>query len=55
MLAVLLGFVIRPLVVAPLLWRSRLESRERLFVIWCGLKGAVPILLASLAVVGGTA
>ena len=45
-LAVLLGFVIRPLVVAPLLWRSRLESRERLFVIWCGLKGAVPILLA---------
>jgi cell volume regulation protein A len=54
-LAVLLGFVIRPLVVAPLLWRSRLESRERLFVIWCGLKGAVPILLASLAVVGGTA
>ena len=24
-------------------------------MIWCGLKGAVPILLASLAVVGGTA
>jgi potassium/hydrogen antiporter len=55
LLAVLLGFVIRPLVVAPLLWPSRLGGRERLFVIWSGLKGAVPILLASLAVVGGTA
>jgi cell volume regulation protein A len=53
-LAVLLGFVIRPLVVAPLLFPSRLGRGERLFVIWCGLKGAVPILLASLAVVGGT-
>lgn len=55
LLAVLLGFVIRPLVVGPLLLPLRLDRRERLFVIWCGLKGAVPILLASLAVVGGTA
>ena len=53
-LAVLLGFVIRPLVVAPLLLPSRLSHGERLFVMWAGLKGAVPILLASLAVVGGT-
>jgi len=53
-LAVLLGFVVRPLVVAPLLLPSKLSRGERLFVMWAGLKGAVPILLASLAVVGGT-
>lgn len=53
-LAALLGFVIRPLVVYPLLQGSGLERNERLFVVWCGLKGAVPILLASLAVTGGT-
>jgi cell volume regulation protein A len=51
-LAVLLGFVIRPLVVAPLILPARLEHGERLFVMFAGLKGAVPILLASLAVVG---
>ena len=53
-LAVLLGFVVRPLVVAPLLLPSKLTHGERLFVMWAGLKGAVPILLASLAVVSGT-
>ncbi len=53
-LAVLLGFLIRPLVVYPLLLGSGLQRNERLFVVWCGLKGAVPILLASLAVTGGT-
>jgi len=53
-LAVLLGFVVRPLVVTPLLLPSKLSRGERLFVTWAGLKGAVPILLASLAVVGGT-
>jgi potassium/hydrogen antiporter len=53
-LAVLLGFVIRPLVVYPLLQGSGLGRNERLFVVWCGLKGAVPILLASLAITGGT-
>ena len=51
-LAVLLGFVIRPLVVGPLLAAMRLTWGERGFIVWCGLKGAVPILLASLAVVG---
>ena len=50
----LLGFVVRPLVVTPLLLPARLTRGERLFVTWAGLKGAVPILLASLAVVGGT-
>ena len=53
-LAVLLGLVIRPLVVTPLLLAVRLDWGERGFVVWSGLKGAVPILLASLAVVSGT-
>jgi cell volume regulation protein A len=53
-LAALLAFVARPLVVAPLLIPAQLTWGERGFVAWSGLKGAVPILLASLAVVGGT-
>jgi cell volume regulation protein A len=52
-LAALLAFVIRPLVVGVLLVPVRLERKERLFVIWSGLKGAVPILLAALALIGG--
>jgi cell volume regulation protein A len=50
-LAVLLGFVVRPLVIGLLLLPVRLSRGERLFVMWSGLKGAVPILLASLAVI----
>jgi|SRR5829696_6538570 len=52
-LAALLAFLIRPLVVGALLLPVRLDGRERLFVMWSGLKGAVPILLASLAIIGG--
>jgi potassium/hydrogen antiporter len=52
-LALLLAFVIRPVVVGPLLLPVRLDRGERLFVVWSGLKGAVPILLASLALIGG--
>ena len=53
-LAALLGLVIRPIVVGSLLVPMRLNWGERGFIVWSGLKGAVPILLASLAVVGGT-
>ena len=49
-LALLLAFVARPLAVAPLLTPVRLDRGEKLFVIWGGLKGAVPILLGALAV-----
>jgi cell volume regulation protein A len=49
-LALLLAFVIRPLVVAPLLAPVRLRLGERVFVLWGGLKGAVPILLGALVV-----
>ena len=51
-LAVLLAFVFRPLVVGGLLLPVRLDRAERLFVMWSGLKGAVPILLAALALIG---
>ncbi len=54
LLAVLLGFVVRPIVVGPLVAATNLSWGERGFVVWSGLKGAVPILLASLAVVSGT-
>jgi cell volume regulation protein A len=52
-LAALLIFVARPLAVAPLLAPVRLRLREKLFVAWGGLRGAVPILLAAFAVLGG--
>ena len=46
-LAVLLALVIRPVLVGLMLLPVRLEPGERLFVLWCGLKGAVPILLGT--------
>jgi potassium/hydrogen antiporter len=49
-LAALLALVIRPLLVGALLWPVRLRLNERLFVLWSGLKGAVPILLGAFIV-----
>jgi cell volume regulation protein A len=49
-LALILALVARPLAVVPLLLPVRLRHGERLFIAWGGLKGAVPILLGSLAV-----
>ena len=44
-LGALLMFVARPLLVGLLIVPIRLRPPERLFVLWSGLKGAVPILL----------
>ncbi len=46
-LAVLLALLIRPLLVGALLLPIQLSGGERLFVMWAGLKGAVPILLGT--------
>jgi len=53
LLAIILAFIARPLALAPLLLPLRLRMGERLFVAWSGLKGAVPILLASFAILAG--
>ncbi len=47
LLAVVLTLVIRPVVIGALLLPARLRTGERLFIAWCGLKGAVPILLGT--------
>ncbi|MCW2506087.1 MAG: potassium/proton antiporter [Actinomycetia bacterium] len=46
-LAVLLALVVRPVLVGLLLLPVKLSAGERLFVMWSGLKGAVPILLGT--------
>jgi cell volume regulation protein A len=53
-LAALLAFVIRPVLVGALLWPVRLRCSERIFVLWAGLKGAVPILLGAFIIQAGT-
>jgi cell volume regulation protein A len=53
LLAVLLGFVARPVVVYGLLARMRMRWAEKTFIAWVGLKGAVPILLATFALLEG--
>jgi potassium/hydrogen antiporter len=52
-LAVILAVVARPLAVGPLLAPVRMPRNEKLFIVWGGLRGAVPILLAAFAVLGG--
>ena len=46
-LAALLAFAVRPVLVGLVLWPVRLSRRERVFVLWAGLKGAVPVLLGT--------
>jgi potassium/hydrogen antiporter len=52
-LALVLALVARPLAVGALLLPANLRASERLFVMWSGLKGAVPIFLAAFAILAG--
>ena len=52
-LAVLLTFVIRPALLGLLLIPVRLRPGERIFILWSGLKGAVPILLGTFVLTSG--
>ena len=52
-IAALLAFVIRPVLVGLVSLPVRLSRRERVFFLWTGLKGAVPILLGSTIAASG--
>ncbi len=52
-LAMLLAFVARPLVVALCLWPLKFARREVGYIGWVGLRGAVPIILATVPVLAG--
>jgi cell volume regulation protein A len=54
-IAALLAFVIRPVLVGLVSLPVRLSLRERVFFLWTGLKGAVPILLGMTILESGTA
>src|ERR1700724_331079 len=53
-LAALLAFVIRPVLAGLVTLPVRLTVPERVFFLWTGLKGAVPILLGMAIVESGT-
>ncbi|MEO6510012.1 MAG: cation:proton antiporter [Nocardioides sp.] len=55
LLALVLAFVLRPLLVGLLLLPVELRPGERFFVLWSGLKGAVPLLLGTYILTSGVA
>jgi cell volume regulation protein A len=54
-LATVLTFVARPIAVGALLLPADLRRGEKVFLVWSGLKGAVPILLAAFALLSDVA
>jgi cell volume regulation protein A len=52
-IALLLAFLVRPLVVALCLVPFRYPRREVLYIGWVGLRGAIPVVLATFPVLAG--
>jgi len=52
-MAIVLAVVVRPLAVGPLLLATKMSGGERIFILWAGLKGAVPVLLGVLVLSAG--
>jgi cell volume regulation protein A len=52
-LAIALAFIARPAAVLLTLWPFRFTWPERIFMAWVGLRGAVPIVLATYPVLRG--
>jgi cell volume regulation protein A len=52
-LAALLALVIRPVLVGLIMIPIKLHRNERAFVLWAGLKGAVPVLLGTYILTSG--
>ena len=53
LLSVIMIIVIRMLVVYSLLWPFKFNYKENFFISWAGLKGAVPIIFATMAITEG--
>lgn len=47
LISIALTFIARPIAVYLCLWRSEFSVRERSLMAWAGLRGAVPIVLAT--------
>ncbi|MDX8336502.1 potassium/proton antiporter [Candidatus Cetobacterium colombiensis] len=53
LLSIIMIIIIRILVVYSLLWPFKFTSKEKFFISWAGLKGAVPIIFATMAITEG--
>ncbi|MBC2851221.1 potassium/proton antiporter [Cetobacterium sp. 8H] len=53
LLSVLMIIVVRIIVVYGLLWPFKFTNKEKFFISWAGLKGAVPIIFSTMAITEG--